>query len=800
MRTKHSHYVTGVPSAANHTSKEVHMSRHSSRCICGFIMVSAWLAASGAAFAQGSLTPPGAPAPVMKTLDQIEPRIPISSAPYNITNSGSYYLTGNLTATGGYDAITVSARDVDIDLGGYIISGLGSGNVGIGIGLGAVNLEVRNGTIRDFLGGISTPSIANSRFKDLRLTGNSIFGLYCGPGSAIESCSSYGNGGDGFVANANSTVSGSVASRNGGYGFASGGGSAFVDCTASFNTNGGFNITASGATLSRCTARQNGGAGFITVASTISECTANENAFEGIFAGQGGTISHCTANQNAGSGISIGDGGSVMNCSVTANTNAGIVTLQGCTVTESSARRNGLAGIIVGNGSVLRNCIAQTNKAAGISAGSGVKIENCTSLQNANEGISATTGGSIVECTVKDNGGAGISATSSSTVRGNTCIGNGTAGVAAGILISGNNNRIEDNHCSGNDFGLDVNGSGNHVTGNSVIGNSDNYDFAADNRLDLLLGQIPETIDWPANVTLAGSLNGVPGSNGIIVASDNVTIDLAGHTLQGVTNGGYGIVISGGVRRGLTVRDGIVRGWGLDGLQVSNATYSTFINVRSVTNGAAAFGTGFKVGTHSTFTGCIAELNRGDGFNSRSLFGGQNNVFSHCEARGNGFHGFEVEGGCVIEKSKAEGNTSAGFFLESWNRVTQSEAHFNGGSGLRCNYGNSIGDNVFTGNDGAAIDVSGPRNTIERNFCMDNGYPSASSIYVSGSNNNIDGNKIVGGYYGIQVVASPNIITRNSATMGYVGTNYSVNAGNSFGLVHVTGAFTNTNPWINFSF
>ena len=39
-------------------------------------------------FAQGSLTPPGAPAPTMKTLAQIEPRMPISSAPFTISVPG----------------------------------------------------------------------------------------------------------------------------------------------------------------------------------------------------------------------------------------------------------------------------------------------------------------------------------------------------------------------------------------------------------------------------------------------------------------------------------------------------------------------------------------------------------------------------------------------------------------------------------------------------------------------------------------------------------------------------------------
>jgi len=50
--------------------------------------------------AQGSLTPPGAPAPTMKTLDQIEARTPITNTTNLVTISqpGSYYLTHNLTS------------------------------------------------------------------------------------------------------------------------------------------------------------------------------------------------------------------------------------------------------------------------------------------------------------------------------------------------------------------------------------------------------------------------------------------------------------------------------------------------------------------------------------------------------------------------------------------------------------------------------------------------------------------------------------------------------------------------------
>src|SRR5438067_11174861 len=85
------------------------------------------------ALAQGSLTPPGAPAPTFKTLQQIEPRIDVLNAPasavtttdanyhYIITQSGSYYLSGNIVATKTH-AIKIAAPDVVLDLSGFRIS------------------------------------------------------------------------------------------------------------------------------------------------------------------------------------------------------------------------------------------------------------------------------------------------------------------------------------------------------------------------------------------------------------------------------------------------------------------------------------------------------------------------------------------------------------------------------------------------------------------------------------------------------------------------------------------------------
>src|SRR5882724_3568968 len=84
-------------------------------------------------FAQGSLTPPGAPAPTMKTLTQIEPRRPISSLPFTINTSGSYYLTTNLVGVVGSDGISIVASDVTIDLGGFTLLGPANGTSENGI-------------------------------------------------------------------------------------------------------------------------------------------------------------------------------------------------------------------------------------------------------------------------------------------------------------------------------------------------------------------------------------------------------------------------------------------------------------------------------------------------------------------------------------------------------------------------------------------------------------------------------------------------------------------------------------------
>ena len=152
-----------------------------------------------------------------------EKRTPISSLPFKITSSGSYYVTGNLTGVSGNNGITITASGAAIDLNGFGLYGIAGAKVGVLILGGAKGTAVYNGRLSGWPeGGIlardaaaSLPAIG-SRFSDLQLDSNGMKGLDSGYAAVVRDCVAMNNAETGFAIGRGSTVERCTATGHGG--------------------------------------------------------------------------------------------------------------------------------------------------------------------------------------------------------------------------------------------------------------------------------------------------------------------------------------------------------------------------------------------------------------------------------------------------------------------------------------------------------------------------------------------------------------------------------------------------------
>ncbi len=212
-------------------------------------------------FAQGNLTPSGAPAPLFKTLDQVEPRIAITNLPIAITQGGSYYLTKSFVQNFVSDAILIIANDVTVDLCGFTIRQTSANIVSgfrIQIPAGSIparNVTVRNGVIAGFPGqGIILLGPRNCVLEHLTVTECGIgiffqaFGTAGAVGNIVRHCRTCDNvGGSGIVFIAGASNIGNVIehceSLNNGTGFSfAAAGNLIIGCRASGNTANNYSI------------------------------------------------------------------------------------------------------------------------------------------------------------------------------------------------------------------------------------------------------------------------------------------------------------------------------------------------------------------------------------------------------------------------------------------------------------------------------------------------------------------------------------------------------------------------------
>jgi hypothetical protein len=322
--------------------------------------------------AQGSLTPPGTPAPAMKSLAQIEPRTPISSTPFVITNPGSYYLTTNLVGLSGTNGIVIASGDVTVDLNGFALIGVPGSLEGIYYSGNVTNITIKNGSVRGWgASGINgTGFFYNGLVERVKASDNGSYGILVSD-SVIRDCVADNNQSQGIY---------------GTFGVITG-------CTARQNKSIGIYMLYG--LISDCTATGNGSAGIFGFDSCIRNCTANNNdtigassTSAGIEADEGCLVIGCVANLNGSgtNGVGILSTSStinttnvtIQNCSVSANQNDGIRAIGPANIINNTANDNGRgwpfsAGIhTTGSGSVIQGNRVRGNHNSGIRSDGGV--------------------------------------------------------------------------------------------------------------------------------------------------------------------------------------------------------------------------------------------------------------------------------------------------------------------------------------------------------------------------------------------------------------------------------------------
>jgi hypothetical protein len=295
-------------------------------------------------YAQGNLNPPGAPAPMFKTLSQVEPRIPIEIVPTNITVPGSYYLVTNFTGATGTNGITITVDNVTIDLNGFALIGVIGSSNGVFATASLNNIAVRNGTVRSWTRwGADLGNALDNQLMDLRASHNNGGGMRAGAGGLLLRCVATLNTTYGLYAYNGSVVKDSAAFSNTGDGITTTFSSTIADCSSYANNGSSANgiVAGSGTQIRGCLANGNTGGGIITAGRClIVNCEASDNTQQGIWPNDGTVIRECTVANNAGGGVRVGNYCSIVENMFTANSQFG---------TNAAIRVTGIANRIEAN-------------------------------------------------------------------------------------------------------------------------------------------------------------------------------------------------------------------------------------------------------------------------------------------------------------------------------------------------------------------------------------------------------------------------------------------------------------------
>lgn len=256
-------------------------------------------------------------------------------------------------------------------------------------------------------------------------------------------------------------------------------------------------------------------------------------------------------------------------------------------------------------------------------------------------------------------------------------------------------------------------------------------------------------ITAPGSYYLTGNVTGADGKAGIEILASNVTVDLNGFAMLGTAGSDSGIVMEGGFV-GVRIRNGVISGWGDDGVTLQFGSGSaTLIEDLLVTGNA-------NVGINSAGSAIV----RG------------------CVVRGNGEVGISAGSGCQVIECTSIDNGGTGIFVAAESIVANCASILNDADGIYLASGSHASNNSVSQNGLHGIFVSG-EGLATGNFCGSNGRLGAGAgITAGGSNSRIEGNTCIENDWGVRVTSSGNFIARNIASSNTTA-NWNVVAGNA---------------------
>ncbi|MFH0792579.1 MAG: right-handed parallel beta-helix repeat-containing protein, partial [bacterium] len=361
------------------------------------------MVAAGGVFAQGSLTPSGAPAPNMKSLTQVFDQATSAAT------TAALAATNAANAKTSADAAAAAANTAALNAANATVSADSATSAAVTAATNAANATAA----------ATAAEAAANAAKD--------------PRTAVNSTNTPGDADASYV-----------ISQAGSY--------YLTGSIVGVSTKHGIQITTAGVTLDL------NGFSVIGVAGSLDGIKAE-------FSVDRAVVKNGIVTSWAGNGVKLHNESLVEGVIASNNGSTGIFVENYCIVRKCEARNNQSVGIWSYGASMIQDCVSANNTYSGIGIdGEGGQVVGCQSHFNGGGGIVANAGGAwlIKDNTCSRNTYSGVDVCYGNTILNNVCYYNGSgAENGYGINVRCGSNRVEGNQCVDNDIGINALSNGN---------------------------------------------------------------------------------------------------------------------------------------------------------------------------------------------------------------------------------------------------------------------------------------------------------------------------------------------------